>query len=126
MLAPRRLQSMMLRPQKYDLSILNKRNKNMHLADMLSQAFLAFEGKDEHARHRIHDDIKLKLGNYSPRLATRGKGCPELTHRYFDMRDKLTLPAGMIFKGNARVSSRRVFMQTRKQEFTHFILGLKC
>ena len=41
--APRRLQSMMIRLQKYDFAVHYERGINMHLADMLSR--LPFHGK---------------------------------------------------------------------------------
>ena len=39
--APKRLQGMMLKVQKYDVSIVYKPGGEMHLADTLSRAFLA-------------------------------------------------------------------------------------
>ena len=40
--APRRLQSMMMRLQKYDFTVHYERDTNMHLADTLSRAYLPF------------------------------------------------------------------------------------
>lgn len=123
--APRRLQSMMMRLQKYDFTVHYERGKNMHLADTLSRAFLPFEGDNE-------DDLEfVNMVNYLPisderideiKAATRKdhslqslsetilkgwpeekKLAPELTHPYFDMRDELTLQDGLIFKANAVV-----------------------
>ena len=45
--APRRLQLMMMRFQKYDFTVHYERGKNMHLADMLSRAYLPYKGKDD-------------------------------------------------------------------------------
>ena len=53
--APRRLQSMMMRLQKYDFTVHYERGKNMHLADTLSRAFLPFEGDNE-------DDLEFVNG----------------------------------------------------------------
>lgn len=42
-----RLQSIMMMLQKYGFTVCYERGKNMHLANMLLQAFLPFEGDDE-------------------------------------------------------------------------------
>lgn len=44
--APRRLQLMMMRLQKYDFTVHYERGENMHLADMLSRAYLPYNGKE--------------------------------------------------------------------------------
>lgn len=41
--APRRLQGMMMRLQKYTFEVTYERGKNMHLADTLSRAYLPTE-----------------------------------------------------------------------------------
>ncbi len=38
--APKRLQRMMLRPQKYNLTVIYKKGSGMYLADTLSRAFI--------------------------------------------------------------------------------------
>lgn len=43
--APRRLELMMMRLQKYDFTVHYERGKNMHLAYMLSRAYLPYKGK---------------------------------------------------------------------------------
>ena len=43
--APRRLQLIMMRLQKYDFTVHYERGKNMHLADMLSRAYLPTKEK---------------------------------------------------------------------------------
>jgi len=58
--APRRLQSMMMRLQKYDFTVHYERGTNMHLADTLSRAYLPFPGKEE-------DDIaSVNMVQYLP------------------------------------------------------------
>ena len=128
--APRRLQSMMMRLQKYDFTVHYERGTNMHLADMLSRAYLPFQGKEE-------DDIEsVNMVQYLPisdkrlneiREETRKdqslrtlsetillgwpddkKDAPALTHPYFSMRDELTVQDGLIFKGNAVVIPRNL------------------
>ena len=58
--APRRLQSMMMRLQKYDFTVHYERGKNMQLADTLSPAFLPFECD-------VGDDLEfVNMVNYLP------------------------------------------------------------
>lgn len=44
--APRRLQLRTMRLQKYDFTVHYERGENMHLADMLSRAYLPYKGKE--------------------------------------------------------------------------------
>ena len=127
--APRRLQSMMMRLQKYDFTVHYERGKNMHLADT-SRAFLQFEcddGDDLEFVNMVNclpisdeciDDIKAEtrkdqsLRSLSE-INLKGwpeekKLAPELTHPYFDMRDELTLQDGLIFKANAVVTPKNL------------------
>ena len=46
--APRRLQGMMMRLQKYDVQVSYERGKNMLLADLLSRAYLTTAEDPEH------------------------------------------------------------------------------
>ena len=135
-MAPRRLQSMMMRLQKYDFTVHCERGKNMHLADT-SRAFLPFEcddGDDVEFVNMVDylpisderiDDIKAgtrkdqSLRSLSE-IILKGwpeekKLAPELTHPYFDMRDELTLQDGLIFKANALMIRKnlRADMKTR-------------
>lgn len=54
-IAPKRLQGMMLKVQKYDVSIVYKPGCEMHLADTLSRAFQANT-----------DNTQEKFKNYPP------------------------------------------------------------
>lgn len=120
--APRRLQSMIMRLQKYDFTVHYERGKNMHLADMLSRAYLPFQGKEG-------DDVEsVKVVRYLPisdkhldeiRAETRkdqslrdhlsetilvgwpeeNKDAPPLIHPYFNMRDVLTVQDGLRERG---------------------------
>lgn len=128
--APRRLQSMIMRLQKYDFTVHYERGKNMHLADMLSRAYLPFQGKEG-------DDVEsVKVVRYLPisdkrldeiRAETRkdqslrdlsetilvgwpeeNKDAPPLIHPYFNMRDVLTVQDGLRERGcHTQKSSRR-------------------
>ena len=46
-LAPKRLQRMMLRLQKYDLEVVYKKGEQMYMADTLSRAYLKEQGEEE-------------------------------------------------------------------------------
>ena len=123
--APRRLQLMMMRLQKYDFTVHYERGENMHLADMLSRAYLPYNGKE------VDDFESVNMVRYLPisdqrldeiRAETRKDQClrelsdtilvgwpekkehaPALTHPYFSMRDELTVQDGLVFKGNSVV-----------------------
>jgi len=58
----------MMRLQKYDFTVHYERGKNMHVADMLSRAYLPYEGKEV-------DD--LETVNMVPRgpISSLGKDC---------------------------------------------------
>ena len=58
--APRRLQLIMMRLQKYDFTVHYERGKNMHLADMLSRAYLPYEGKE------VDDFESVNMVRYLP------------------------------------------------------------
>lgn len=50
----------MMRLQKYDYTVQYECGKNMHLADMLLQAYLPFQGKEE-------DDVEsVNMVRYLP------------------------------------------------------------
>ena len=115
----------MMRLQKYDFIVRYERGENMHLADMLSRAYLPFKGKE------IDDFKSVNMVCYLPisdqrldeiRVETRKDKClressetillgwpekkeraPLLTHPYFNMRDELTVQDGLVFEGNSIV-----------------------
>jgi len=123
--APRRLQLMMMRLQKYDFTVHYERGKNMHLADMLSRAYLPYEGKE------VDDLESVNMVRYLPmsdqrldeiRAETRRdqslrelsetilvewpenkEHAPALTHLYFSVRDELIVQDGLVFKGSSGV-----------------------
>ena len=123
--APRRLQLMMMRLQKYDFTVHYERGENMHLADMLSRAYLPYNGKE------VDDFESVNMVRYLPisdqrldelRAETRKDQClrelsgtilvgwpekkeyaPALTRPYFSVRDELTVQDGLVFKGNSFV-----------------------
>ena len=58
--ASRRPQLMMMRLQKYDFTVHYERGKNMHLADMLSQAYLPYKGNE------VDDFESVNMVRYLP------------------------------------------------------------
>ena len=100
----------------------------MHLADMLTRAYLPFQGKEEDDIVSVNMVRYLTISDKRPneiRVETRKdqslrtlsetilvgwpedkKDAIELTHPYFSMRDELTVQDGLVFKGNAVVIPR--------------------
>ena len=118
--APRRLQGMMMRMLHYDIDIKWVQGKNMHLADMLSRAYLpdttgsmiptevnSIEalslGEDKVKRLQTHtkDDQTLEIvktviqqGWPEERSKT-----PEAALPYFNIRDELSIQDGLVLRG---------------------------
>ena len=122
-LAPKRLQRMLLRLQKYSLDVCYVNGEKMYLADTLSRAYLPevnscdFVRELEEVDHKatlpvsdqrwtqlIHasaDDPVLKqlrtvIQNGWP---DRKSNVPECLRPYFDLRDELIVQGELIFKG---------------------------
>ena len=119
--APKRLQGMLIRLQKYDLVVQYERGSRMFLADTLSRAYLPSDAQIESEFETIN------MMNYLPISEARllqiqreteqdeslqvlkaviQHGWPEkkstlplLASPYFDMRDELSVQDGLIFKG---------------------------
>ena len=119
--APKRLQGMLIRLQKYDLVVQYERGSRMFLADTLSRAYLPSGAQIESEFETIN------MMNYLPISEARllqiqreteqdeslqflkaviQHGWPEnkstlplLASPYFDMRDELSVQDGLIFKG---------------------------
>ena len=125
--APKRLQRMLLRLQKYTLFVAYKKGKDMFLADTLSRAFLPevntceftreLEELDHRASLPVSDERWQQIKHASaddPVLqqlrATIRRGwpeskseVPECLYPYFDMRDVLTVQNELVFKGQLLV-----------------------
>ena len=120
--APRRLQGMMMRLQKYDVQVSYERGKNMLLADLLSRAYLTTAEDPEHQefenvnmasllpisksqlgeiRAETHrDDTLQALKMVILRGWPEDKKClPPQVLPYFSMRDEFTVENGLIFRG---------------------------
>ena len=120
--APRRLQGMMMRLQRYDITVSYERGKNMFLADLLSRAYLPKNSEPEGEEFE-----SVNMVSYVPisdwrleeiRLATQNdeslqvlmkvilqgwpddkSSVPALALPYFNQRDELTAQNGIIFRG---------------------------
>lgn len=120
--APKRLQGMMMRLQKYDYEVQYERGTNLYLADTLSRAYLPttvhptgaeFENINAAAflpvstsrlreiQQATEDDENLQA---LKAIILRGwpddrSQLPEQSTPYFSMRDELSLHDGVIFRG---------------------------
>ena len=102
--APRRLQGMMLRLQKYDYEVRYERGENLHLASTLSRAYLPTTTHPSRLKEiQSATESDKALRNLKNVILC---GWPE--HRsqvpsqitpYFSMHDELTIQDGVIFRG---------------------------
>ncbi|KAK3108602.1 hypothetical protein FSP39_011752 [Pinctada imbricata] len=130
--APKRLQSMLPRAQKYDVNLEYRPGRNMEIADTLSRAFLTdvkpteFEASVESINmlqflpiasnrlvdiqhHTAQDRVLVKLVT----MICSGwpddrKSVPESLVAYFDVRDELSVQNGIVFKGNRAVIPQKL------------------
>ena len=125
--APKRLQRMLLRLQKYNLKVKYKRGDQMFLADTLSRAHLPEVSACEFAqslqdvdhttslalsddrlqqfKHASADDPVLQVLRETIRRGwpQSKSDVPESIHAYFDFRDELTIQDQLVFKGDCIV-----------------------
>ena len=121
--APKRLQRMLLRLQKYNLQVEYRQGKTMFLADTLSRAYLPqvnacmFADELEEADHRetlpvsevrweqitkasAEDPVMQQLcATIRSGWPIRKSEVPECLHPYFSIRDELTVQGDLVFKG---------------------------
>ena len=136
--APRRLQGMMMRLQKYTFEVTYEHGKNMHLADTLSRAYLPTEGnlqdrefeyinmvsylpiaeeRLEEIRRETRNDPSLQELKCVITLGwpeDKSKVAPQV-HPFFSIRDELTIQDGLIFRGQRVVvpQSLRPMIKTK-------------
>ena len=125
--APKRLQRMLLRLQKYNLLVKYKKGSTMFLADTLSRAFLpdvsacefsrSLEDVDhtitlalsedhlQQVKHMSADDPVLQVLREVIRHGwpESKSDVPESIHAYYDFRDELTVQDQLVFKGQLLV-----------------------
>ena len=120
--APKRLQGMMMRLQKYDFEVRYQQGTSMYIADMLSRAFLpTTEHPSGTEFENVHMTSFLPISSEKVKdiqLATdedeslqmlkqiiiqgwpqERKNLPIQVTPYFSIRDELTVQDGLIFKG---------------------------
>ena len=137
--APKWLQRMLLRLQKYSLQVVYKKGTQMYLADTLSRAFLPEVNACEFSReleevdhkaflpvtdsqwhqikHASADDPVLQQLRTTIKEGWPEKrsDLPESLYPYYDMRDLLTAQNELVFKGERLVvpaSTRKELMAT--------------
>ena len=122
--APKRLQRMLLRLQKYNLDVTYLQGEKMFVADTLSRAYLPevnscmyvreLEEVDHRANLPVSDERWQQLTHASAddpvfkQLRTviqsgwpeRKSDVPECLRSYFDLRDELVVQGNLIFKGS--------------------------
>ena len=145
--APRRLQGMLMRMQQYQVTVVYKPGKEMHLADTLSRAFPS--GNEDASPQEEFEQINLV--NYLPITNDRlsqirentscealqllkevilkgwpgDKTClPSQIHPYFPYRDELTAQDGLLFCGE-RVIIPSNLRQTMKERVHSSHLGIE-
>ena len=119
--APKRLQGMMIRLQKYDLEVRYEKGSNMFLADTLSRAYLPSSMQDEAEFETINmfkylpiSEQRLQQIQHETEMAEslqvlkaviqegwpqEKSALPVVISPYFNMRDKMSVQDGLIFKG---------------------------
>jgi len=141
--APARLQRMMLRLQKYSITLVYKCGKEMHLADTLSRAlrrstvqqpdeednfdvmtvsYISSSRLEELKRHTVDDTTLQTLGTIiRHEWPRKQRNLPNAIRPYFPFRDKRTIKDGVIMKGHKAV----VPVSLQKEYSTEDILVLK-
>lgn len=143
--APRRLQQMLLRLQKFEYNIVYKKGAEMYVADTLSRAYLPVSDKDEEKASVFDIDqisyisisegkirkIKEAAEAYESMKLLKSviqSGWPECrddlplaVQCYFPFRDELVVQNGLILKLK-RSLYRKEFAETSLIEFTRPIL----
>lgn len=118
--APRRLQGMLMRMLNYNIEIIWKKGTEMHLADMLSRAYLPYtDGSDDFAQVNLVDCLSIGPDRLRQIKAETDKdeslqllkvviqqGWPDEKHSlpsqtlpYFNIRDELSIHDGLVFRG---------------------------
>ena len=122
-LAPPRLQRMLLRLQKYDITVIHKPGKEIPLADVLSRKYLSIMDKpDKHLEAQVHATVRnlpisdgklasvqqetLKDSQLQQLTTVINEGWPEHRHEcpahvreYWTVKEDLSVINDIVFKG---------------------------
>ena len=134
--APKRLQGMMMRLLRYDVEVRYRRGADMHLADMLSRAYLPETSTEQHEFEYVNATKHLPVTaerlkqikeatNQDETLQTLRKviiqgwpesksAVPEALIVYHGMRDELIVQDGLIFKGERVVIPKHLRHDLKK------------
>ena len=135
--APKRLQGMFLKIQKFDINIVYNPGSQMYLADTLSRAYLpsskntqrdfemvnvlkilpvSEEKHDEILRHTSKDEVLQLLKEVIlTGWPTDKKSLPAVLNPYYSYRDELSVYDGLIFREERLVIPQALRYQTMKQ-----------
>ena len=132
--APRRLQGMMMRIQKYNIEVVYRRGQDMHIADTLSRAYLPAEANERRTGQSDFEQINmaelLPITDERLKEIRQATACdeslqtlktvilegwpeskqetPSQAAQYFTMRDERSVQDGLIFKGQATMLQDRL------------------
>ena len=137
--APKRLQGMLLKVQKYDVEIMYKPEPEMHLADTLSRAFLDTTENDQGEFERVNavkllpmteerleelrtstssDEVLQQLKQVIQTGWPNEKNqLPAVLAPYFTYRDELSVYDGLVFKGERLLIPKQ--MRQKMKERLH-------
>lgn len=141
--APKRLQGMLLRVQQYDIEVIYRRGKDMHVADMLSRAYLPNKESKQVEFEKVNMIRFLPIGDErieQIRRETEGdevlqmlrqvilQGWPDDKDNispqlmpYFHIRDEMSVQNGLVFKGERVVIPHSMRGQMKKAIHTSHI-----
>lgn len=137
--APKRLQGMLLKVQKYDVSIVYKPGPEMYLADTLSRAFLPTTENSQGEFERVNavqllpmtderleelrsstrdDEVLQKLKEVIQNGWPEEKQeLPAVLAPYFSFRDEMSVYDGLVFKGERLLIPNR--MRPKMKDHLH-------
>ena len=134
--APKRLQGMLLKVQKYDVEIVYKPGPEMHLADTLSRAFLDTTENDQGEFERVNavkllpmteerlEELRTSTSSDEVLQQVIQTGWPNEKNQlpavlapYFTYRDELSVYDGLVFKGKRLLIPKQ--MRQKMKERLH-------
>ena len=139
--APHRLQGMMMRLQKYDVTVSYEHGKNMFPADLLSRAYLPKSPEPEDQEFEfvnmascvaISDPRleEIRQAQVLMKVILQGwsedkSSVPSLALPYFNQRDEMTVQNGLIFRGKRVVIPKKI-REVMKQKIHSSHMGTEA